>query len=100
MAKKKGTEKIGKRYIKSVGKKRSMQRVLRGTGYVFDSFNGRSVGVVGDGRVYAPVAIMRAKGRISIKKAGELSTRIINETPGISRVMIEIPTPKAKKRLR
>lgn len=103
MAKAKGTKRIGKRYVKSEGKKRSMRRVLRGSGYAFDMFNGRSVGVVGDARVYGPVAIMKAKGRISIKKAGELSTRIINETPGISRVMIEIPTPKAikkKKRLR
>jgi GMP synthase PP-ATPase subunit len=72
---------------------------LQESGYAFDSFNGRSVGVVGDGRVYGPVAIMKARGRISIKRAGELSTQIINETPGITRVMIDI-TPKRKKKKR
>ena len=97
---KKGTPKIGKYYVHSPGKKRSMRRVIRGSGYVFDSFNGRSVGVVGDGRVYGPVAIMKAKGSISIKKAGELSTRIINETPGITRVMIDITPPTKKKKRR
>lgn len=96
-----GSGKIGKHYVKSAGKARSMKRVLRGSGYAFDSFNGRSVGVVGDGRVYGPVAIMAPRDgtRISIKKAGELSTRIINETPGITRVMIDI-TPHEKKKKR
>ncbi len=94
-----GTSKIGTHYLKSAGKKRSMQRVLRGSGYVFDSFNGRSVGVVGDARVYGPVAVMRATGAVSIERAGQLSTQIINETPGITRVMIDItPIQKKKKR--
>ncbi len=97
--KEKGSQKIGKHYVQSRGKARSMKRVLRGSGYAFDSFNGRSVGVVGDGRVYGPVAIMKTRGRISIKRAGELSTQIINETPGITRVMIDI-TPKRKKKKR
>ena len=97
--KSKGTEKIGTHYVKSALKERSMRRVLRGSGYAFDSFNGRSVGVVGDDRVYGPVAIMKATRKLSIKKAGELSTRIINETPGITRVMIDI-TPKQKKKKR
>ncbi len=96
---KKGSEKIGTHFVKSARKERSMRRVLRGSGYAFDSFNGRSVGVVGDGRVYGPVAIMKPRGRISIKRAGELSTQIINETPGITRVMIDI-TPKRKKKKR
>ena len=94
MTKRKAVKKAKqKSYVQSPNKTKSVRRVLRGSGYKFDSYNGRSVGVQGDGRVYGPVAIIAARGHASIQQAGALATLIINETPGITRVLLDI-TPK------
>ena len=46
-----------------------------------------SVGVQGDARFYGPCVFVNFPSEMDWEKIAEISTRIVNEVPGISRVM-------------
>lgn len=49
-----------------------------------------SVGVQGDGRIYGPVIILTVHRDAPTERIYELGTKLINQVPGITRVLIAI----------
>ena len=56
----------------------------------------RSIGNQGDARTYDVTVFLRAlpKATASLQEIGEISTRIINETNGVGRVLFDVTPPK------
>lgn len=69
---------------------RKVERKLAGTGFTFLSFGPDAVNVQGDGRVVAPVVLVTPPDGSTSERAGEVCTSLINEVPGITRMLIDI----------
>lgn len=71
--------------------------VLKDTRYVATHIGPPSVGVQGDARVYGPsVAVDFGfnDGPPDWKRVGEYATEIVNQVPGITRVLMNITSKK------
>lgn len=49
-----------------------------------------SVAVMGDARFYGPCVFVSFPTEFSMEQIGRISTRLINEVPGVSRVLMEV----------
>ncbi len=68
--------------------------VLKDTGCVATDLGPDSVGVQGDARFVGPCVYVDFPPDMDWDQIGKISTRIVNEVPGISRVMKNIAVRK------
>lgn len=67
-----------------------VQSVVQPFGCIATELGPNSVGVMGDARFYGPSVYITFPPNISMEEVSRISTRITNEIPGISRVLMNI----------
>jgi hypothetical protein len=69
-----------------------VNETIANSGCVATSLGTNTVGVQGDARVYLPSVYITCPANMSSEDTGIIAAKIINEIPGISKVLVEIAT--------
>jgi GMP synthase PP-ATPase subunit len=67
-----------------------VSEVLKNTGCTMIELQAPSVGVQGDARVYGPTVVVDFGDETRWEHIGSLATKIINQVPGVTRVLMNI----------